>query len=187
MTAAAGPPQGRPQHPRVQIHYRRIPDEERIYDQRVVLERDDVIITLSEPLGLDAPMTHGGRLMLEAGSLALWFTFPGAWHDIARFHGADGTFTGIYANVLTPPRFEGPEWYTTDLFLDVWWPADGAVLLLDEDEFDEAFGRGQIDPETARRAREEADRMVEEARHGNWPPPVVEEWTLERALDALSA
>jgi len=115
----------------VKIHYRRIPDCDRIYDQRVVVEREDVVITLSEPLDLSAPIVHDERLMLEAGSLALWFTFPGAWHDIGRFHRTDGSFTGIYANILTPPRMEGPVWYTTDLFLDIWWPLGGEVALLD--------------------------------------------------------
>ncbi|MBT8487892.1 MAG: hypothetical protein HKO77_06330, partial [Gemmatimonadetes bacterium] len=70
---------------RVAIHYRRLPDRLRIYDQRVVLERDDVVVTLSEPLDLDEPMTFEGDVMLEPGSLAVWFTFPGAWHDIGRF------------------------------------------------------------------------------------------------------
>ena len=60
-----------PEEPsRVRIHYRRIPGQERIYDQRLVLERDDVIITLSDPLELETPMVHDGRSMLEAGSLA---------------------------------------------------------------------------------------------------------------------
>lgn len=176
-----------PRHPRVQIHYRRIPDQERIYDQRVVLERDDVIITLSEPLDLPAPMTRDGRVMLEAGSLALWFTFPNAWHDIGQFHRADGSETGIYANILTPPLLEGEHWYTTDLLLDVWWPTGGGVELLDEDEFDEALHAGQIDPKVALRARAEADRIMEEAAGGAWPPRVVEEWTLERALGQLGA
>ena len=170
---------------RVAIHYRRLPDRIRVYDQRVVHERDDVIVTLSDPLDLDAPMLHDGRIMLEAGSLAVWFTFPGLWHDIGRFHRADGTFTGTYANILTPPRIDGATWYTTDLFLDVWWPADGAVVLLDEDELDEAFGKQQIEPDHAGRAREEANRILTSAREGAWPPPVVEEWTLIRALDAL--
>lgn len=170
---------------RVKIHYRRIPDCDRIYDQRVVVEREDVVITLSEPLDLSAPIMHDERLMLEAGSLALWFTFPGAWHDIGRFHRTDGSFTGIYANILTPPRMEGPVWYTTDLFLDIWWPLGGEVALLDEDEFDAAIERRQIEPEVARRAREEADRLLELAASGDWPPPVVAEWTLERALEAL--
>lgn len=180
MTDAAGPR-------RVQIHYRRIPDRERIYDQRVVCERDDVVVTLSEPIDLSAPMLRDGHVMLERGSLALWFTFPGAWHDVGRFHAADGTYTGLYANVLTPPVMEGDVWHTTDLFLDVWWPDGGEAEVLDEDELDEAFGREQIDSETVARARAEAARLIERARAGTWPPPVVREWTLERALAELGA
>ncbi len=177
--------EGEPAHPRVRIHYRRIPDQERVYDQRVVFEREDVIATLSEPLELDTAMGHDGRVMLERGSLALWFTFPGLWHDIARFHAADGTLTGIYANVLTPVVIDGPVWHTSDLFLDLWWPRGSDPVLLDEDEFDQAFGREQIDPDTARRARQEADALLDAARRGTWPPAVVHEWSLERALAAL--
>jgi hypothetical protein len=174
-----------PAHSSVKIHYRRIPDLEQIYDQRVVAERADVVITLSEPLDLPALIMHDGHVMLEAGSLALWFTYAGAWHDIGRFHRADGSFTGIYANILTPVRMEGADWYTTDLFLDVWWPWGGEVTLLDEDEFDASIRRSQIEPDVARRAREEADRLPDLAEVGDWPPPVVAEWTLERALEVL--
>jgi len=165
---------------RVLIHYRRLPDHERVFDQRVVLQRDDVIVTLSEPLDLTEPMTVDGRVMLEDGSLALWFTFPGEWHDIGRFHLRDGTFTGCYANILTPPRIEGAVWHTTDLFLDVWLPAGGKIELLDEDELEVALTEAHIDPDTARRARVEADRLLTLAAAGDWPPRVVREWTLER-------
>ena len=167
---------------RVLIHYRRLPDHERVFDQKVVLERNDVIVTLSQPLELPEPMTVDGRVMLEDGSLALWFTFPGAWHDIGLFHRADGSFTGLYANVLTPPEIEGNVWRTTDLFLDVWWPVGDEAQLLDEDELDEALAEGHIDHGTATKARAEAAHLLELARDGRWPPPVVEEWTLERAL-----
>lgn len=178
---APAPP---PAEPRVQIHYKRILKDERIYDQRVVLEREDVIITLSEPLDLTEPMTApDGRLMLEGGSLALWFTFPGVWHDIARFHDAEGAFTGLYANILTPVEIEGSRWDTTDLLLDVWWPVGGEVELLDEDELEEAERLGAITPELAARARQEAERVLGLARRGAWPPEVVEVWGLQRATD----
>jgi len=167
---------------RARIHYRRLPANERIFDQRILMERDDVIVTLSEPLTLDEPMLIEGSPALEHGSRALWFTFPGRWHDVGRFHRADGTFTGIYANILTPPRIEGADWYTTDLFLDVWSPAAGGVVLLDEDELAEALARGHIDSSLARSARAEADRLLGLAARGDWPPAVVREWTLERAL-----
>jgi predicted RNA-binding protein associated with RNAse of E/G family len=172
---------------RVRIHYRRLPDREQIFDQRVVLERDDVIVTLTDAMEIEQPMLIAGEPVLERGSRVVWFTFPGAWHDVGRFHRADGSFTGYYGNVLTPPRIVGPVWYTTDLFLDVWQPPTGAVSLLDEDELEEALARSHIDPELAGRAREEARHLLERAAKGDWPPPIVREWTLERAWAVAAA
>ena len=170
---------------RVEIHYRRLPDHLRIYCQRLVMEREDVIVTLSEPIQIKAPMVHDGHVMIEAGSLVVWFTFPGLWHDIGLFHRLDGAFSGVYANILTPPKIEGSTWYTTDLFLDVWWPANGTIQLLDEDEFEEALRADQMDGETATRARQEVDDILRLASAGMWPPPIVGEWTLERSLEQL--
>jgi predicted RNA-binding protein associated with RNAse of E/G family len=126
-----------------------------------------------------------GRTVLEADSPVVWLTFPGAWHDIGRFHTPDGRFTGFYANILTPVRIEteatGDEWETTDLFLDVFVTPDGAAHLLDRDELDEARREGWIDAPLAARAEAEAERLVARARAGSWPPPVARAWTLERA------
>ncbi|HEX6587926.1 MAG TPA: DUF402 domain-containing protein [Longimicrobiales bacterium] len=125
--------------------------------------------------------------MLEDGSPIVWFSFPGAWHDIGRFHRADGTFTGLYANLLTPVAgLDSTEWTTTDLFLDVWIPAQGGdARLLDEDEFATARERGWIDEATARSALAEARWLLDRADAGSWPPRVVQEWTLERARHAV--
>ena len=172
---------------RVAIHYRRPPDHLKVYDQRVALERDDVIVTLSDPLDLVEPITVDGGPGLEAGSIAVWFTFPGVWHDIGRFHLADGTFTGLYANILTPPEIDGPVWHTTDLWLDVWVRPGEAPRLLDVDEFEEGVAAGYIDRATAERARAEADAILADAGRGAWPPPIVHEWTLEHSLHALGS
>ena len=142
-------------------------------------------VTLAEGLPYEPPMRIEGDVVLELGSDVVWFTFPGLWHDVGRFHRADGTFTGLYANVLTPPVFDGTRWDTTDLFLDVWLGRDGTALLLDEDELDEALGREFIDAATAARAREEGRRLIAGVRDGSWPPAIVGEWTLERCREAL--
>lgn len=166
---------------RVRIHYRRIPDQEELFDQRVVLERADVLVTVTDPLALARPVRLGGRVVLERGARAVWFTFPGAWHDVGRFHLADGTFTGYYGNILTPPVFEGRDWWTTDLFLDVWVPASpGPVELLDEAELASAVAEGHVDGPTAEQARAEAERLLRLAATGLWPPRVAREWTLAR-------
>lgn len=171
--------------PRVTIHYRRPPDRKQVFDQAVVFEDASVIVTLAEAVDFDPAMRIDGEVALESGSSVVWFTFPGAWHDIGRFHRADGTFVGYYANVITPVDIDGRTWHTTDLYLDVWLSESGRLLLLDEEEFDEAIGSELIDFETAARVREEARRIMREAEAGTWPPRVVREWTLERALGRI--
>lgn len=175
---------------RALIHYRRLPADEQTYRQPIVFESDDVIVSLTEPLVIDRDPPDGAGPMLETGSRVLWFTFPGHWHDLGRFHAADGTFRGYYTNVLTPPRLarsdEFTTWTTTDLFVDVWCPVRGGVMLLDQDELADALEHGHIDVELARRAKGEADWLAGLAASDEWPPRIAREWTLERALETLA-
>ena len=166
----------------VRIRYRRPPDREQVFEQWLVARDGAAIVTLLERAELTRPMTVDGVTLLEPGSPIVWFSFAGARHDIGRFHRADGAFTGLYANVLTPVEgLDGSEWSTTDLFLDVWQPAHGAAQLLDADELADALARGWVDAATAAAAHAEAQRLLAGAADGSWPPPVVGRWTLERA------
>src|SRR5690606_25850916 len=95
----------------------------------------------------------------------------------------DGTFQGFYSDIIEPVSgLETNTWTMTDLFLDVWVAADGGIHVLDEDELAEAVREGWIDEPVAGRTEAEAAAIVERARRGAWPPRVVEEWTLEKAL-----
>jgi predicted RNA-binding protein associated with RNAse of E/G family len=169
---------------RVHIHYTRPPGRTQVFEQDLIQDDGRVKVTLARNVTFDPPVTIDGEPVLETGSDAVWFTFPGAWHDIGRFHRADGTFTGIYANVITPCVFQpGGDWETTDLFLDVWIPARGGrPVVLDREELAEAEAKEWIGKGLAARAREEAARIAAAAESGGWPPPVVREWTRERAL-----
>lgn len=166
---------------RVSIHYRRLPDRVQVFEQPVVEDAGEYVVTLLERAALRAPVTAGGRVALEPGAPVVWFTYPGAWHDVGRFHRADGTFTGYYANVLTPVAMRGDRWETTDLCLDVWLGAEGEVEVLDRGEFEEAVRNGWIDEELAARALAEAGSLEAAASAGHWPPAHVLEWDLARA------
>jgi uncharacterized protein len=168
----------------VHIHYRRPPDRTELFVQDLIHDDGRVKVTLARGLEFDPPLRIRGDVALETGSDAVWFTFPGAWHDIGRFHRADGRFTGLYANVITPCVFQpGGDWETTDLCLDVWIPGGkGRAFLLDQDELEEAERKGWVDAGQADRARQEAGLLMEAAREGTWPPLVVQEWTRERAV-----
>ncbi len=170
--------------PLVHIHYLRPPDRERVYTQYLIYEEEGVKVTYAHDLNLESPKRIAGAVVLETGSEVIWFTFPGAWHDIGIFHRADGSFTGTYANILTPCVFEeGGVWRTTDLFLDLWIDPIGDLLILDEDELEEAEVKGWVDPDTAQRAREEIRALSAQAAAGLWPPEVVQKWTLARARE----
>ena len=146
-----------------------------------------MVVTLLERAAIERPSLVDGAVILEPGSPVVWFTFDGARHDVGRFHLADGTFTGLYANVLTPVEgIDGTEWATTDLFLDLWLPAAGGdARVLDEDELEEALFRGALDAASASQAIAEAARLLDDARAGAWPPPIVHEWPLERARERV--
>jgi predicted RNA-binding protein associated with RNAse of E/G family len=170
----------------VEIHYLRPPDRVQVFRQEVVDDDGTVVVTYLDAAQLKKPVTAGGRVVLEPGAPVVWFTYRGeTWHDVGRFHLADGTFTGIYANVLTPVRMAGARWDTTDLFLDVWLGADGHVELLDRDEFHAAVAQGVVSAADAERAFTEAERLIQGARQGAWPPAHVQEWTLQRARAAV--
>jgi predicted RNA-binding protein associated with RNAse of E/G family len=173
--------------PRVRIHYLRPPGREEVFQQHLVHEDGAVKVTYAPAVVRREPIRIDDALVLERGSDVVWFTFPGAWHDIGRFHLADGTFTGIYANVLTPPVFESDHvWRTTDLFLDVWLRPGSTPVVLDREEFDEAVRSEWIDQRTRQRALEEVDRILEAVAAGVWPPPVVSDWPLERAREVAT-
>lgn len=170
----------------VRIRYHRPPDRTDVFTQDVVHVEPGVHVTYLERTPPRKPVVVDGRTVLEHGSPIVWFTFPGSWHDIGRFHSADGTFTGLYANILTPVEFHDPViWETTDLFLDIWvWP-DGRARVLDAQDLAEAVRNGWIAPDVARKSRAEAARILRSARQGDWPPSPVRRWTLERVRREL--
>jgi predicted RNA-binding protein associated with RNAse of E/G family len=169
----------------VTIRYRRLPADERLFRQRLVAELPECVVTLLDSAPVSQPVIAGGATVLEPGAPVVWFTYPGLWYDIGRFHLADGTFTGLYANILTPVRMDGRDWETTDLLLDVWLGIGGEAEILDEEEFGAAVQAGWLDRETAVRARATAASLAAGAAVGSWPPPHVHEWTLEAARSRL--
>jgi predicted RNA-binding protein associated with RNAse of E/G family len=180
-------PDPTPSLPTVDIHYRRLPDRVTVFRQIVVEDAGDYVVTLLERAAVPKPVTAGdGSVILEPGAPVVWFTYRGRWHDVGRFHLADGTFTGVYANVLMPVSMLPGHWETTDLCLDVWLGAGGRLEVLDQDEFAAARRSGWLSPAAGRRAEQEAAALARAALAGEWPPPEVRHWTLERAREAVS-
>ncbi|NUS74095.1 MAG: DUF402 domain-containing protein [Corynebacteriales bacterium] len=102
------------------------------------------------------------------GTSVLYLMRPGAWHSLHWFFNERG-FSNWYVNVETPGHATAHSWDTDDLELDVVVQPDLSWRYKDEDEFAAACHIGAIDPETAQRAQQEADKMARQAARGAGP------------------
>jgi predicted RNA-binding protein associated with RNAse of E/G family len=173
----------------IRYEYGRLGRDTVVYDQWLVVDRADVkVLLLKEHEGRS--VTAGGKIVLEPAAPVVWFVFPDAWHDVGRFHLADGTFTGWYTNMCTPVLMSNTKWSSTDLFLDHWQPVEGSGEWLDEDEYQSAVQSNLVDLPT--RARVDDERREIEARltAADWPPPFAKTVDLAetmRIMDNVSS
>lgn len=158
---------------------RRPPDRRTRYVQELLLDEDELKITLQRRPRTADPRPVAEGVILDPGAALLWFTFPGRPWEVAAFHRRDGDLLGHYTNLIRPAELGPDRWRIDDLFLDLWQPAGGEPLLLDADELAAARERGWIEADEADRVERLGRELLTRARAGDWPPAPVRRWTLE--------
>ncbi len=164
------------------IHYTYIRPGKEVdtYDHWLVIDEPDVKVMLMEEYK-GQPLVIDGKIAAEPGASLLWFVFPGAWHDVGRFHLADDTWTGWYTNLCTPVEMRQNTWASTDLFLDNWMTPDGRHSWLDGDELTLAIDDGLLTEKTQQRIHQERRTIQSHIDIGAWPPRVAREMDLHDA------
>lgn len=171
----------------ITYRYRRPGRSEQTFEQRLVLDRPDTKVLLTDHYNGER-LTVNGRPVLEPSAPIVWYVFPEKWHDIGRFHLADETFTGWYTNLTAPVEIKGDVWSATDMFLDLWQPAEGGTAVwLDEDEFKRAAKDKLIDSTTRQRVRNERTMIALQVDQGIWPPPIARDIDLAQARALTTA
>lgn len=170
----------------MEIVYRRPGRGTHRYSQELLHDGGRLKITLLRRPARGPEREVGNVVTLDPGAPLLWFTFPGRGYEVGAFHRPAGELLGHYTNVIRPPRLAGGRWEITDLFVDVWQPAEAPddPRLLDREQLRRARAEGVVPPEEADRADELARGIAERARAGAWPPSEVARWPLE-AVPAL--
>lgn len=171
--------------PKISYEYHRPGKPTTTYDEWLVLDRPDSKVMLQDAFG-GPPFRVGDAVVLEPGAPIVWFVFPETWHDIGRFHLADGTFTGWYTNLTTPIELGTSVWSASDLFLDLWTPLAGPSVWLDDDEFASACRSRLIDSAMRRRVLNERALIDLQVAAGHWPPPIARDIDLMQARRLLS-
>ncbi|MFV1986076.1 MAG: DUF402 domain-containing protein [Gemmatimonadota bacterium] len=165
------------------VDVRRGPDRLDTFEQELLLDEANLKITL-QVLGRGFPVTRiDAETSLGPDWLLIWYLWPDRWYEVGAFFDARGAFRGHYVNLVRPPTFAENRWTVEDLFLDVWVPATGDPVILDEDELTEAVERGWVNPEERSRVEGLAASLVARARgraarpfSTDWPPRDVRRW-----------
>jgi predicted RNA-binding protein associated with RNAse of E/G family len=164
---------------RLTYHLIRLPDRSYTFEAELLHADAEWLavrsrVTPSRPLAIDSVE------VLADGYEVEWFLFKGRPWDVGRVYRPDGTFTGFYADILEPVRWEGDDPTSleplVDLFLDLWVGADGRIAVLDEDELAEALTTGSLTRAQASDARSVLAELEADARAGRFPPPLVRDY-----------
>ncbi len=105
------------------------------YPVERVLKRTETAITV------EAIFTRYDRLELgyttfERGDRFIEHFYSDRWYNVFEIRAVgDGHLRGWYCNIARPARITEHEITQVDLALDLWVAPDGAITVLDEDEF----------------------------------------------------
>ncbi len=129
-----------------------------------VLARDAGSIRLEGFFNRDDTLV--GPAVFKRGDRLVETFYSDRWYNVfAVYDRDDGALKGWYGNVTRPATITGDAVSSDDLALDVWVSPDGAVAVLDEDEF-MALELSDGERGTARRALRE---LVELGQNGRLP------------------
>lgn len=159
----------------IRIEYIRPGKETTIYIEDLVSMDSACLRTFKVlPPAISASLTPGlisAGLILpdrQVGSIAKTYFFHEHF-DLLEFRDKNGNLLGHYSDICTPLVQMHDGFQMTDWFLDIWLHADGTLIELDIDEFEEAISQNLLSSLELDRARTTFARLIEEAKNGIYP------------------
>jgi len=164
----------------VHIHYHRILEGTTIYIEDLAADDGRCLQTF-----VDLPQHHRHSISAELWALGVLpppqmvatirkFYFYHEPFDVLAFYDTEGRLTGYYSDVALPLTRPNGEYHITDLFLDLWLTAEGAVHALDWDEFEAACAAGVLSPDLQDLARQTLQRLLAEINAGVYPSRYID-------------
>ena len=160
---------------KIKLIYTRLPDRVSHFQQNLLHEDDEVIVT-TQYLKPSQPIVIDGVTVLGDNFNAVWFIFANRWYDIGKIYNLDNQFTGYYCDIILPMKRTETHIEITDLFLDLWVSQDGSYQILDADEFESAIRNHRIQADLADQARKALQDVISEIESGAFPPKIVTDW-----------
>jgi len=123
-----------------------------------------------------------GEVVLTYDFQIVYFELMGKWFTVGKIRDLQGTHTGYYCDIVTPPKLlEDSGVEMTDLFLDLWVSPDLRYKVLDKEELENAFCKGWVTKQLYDKAKEELNKLINIVKQGKFPPYQVK--GLEKKLN----
>ena len=159
----------------IELIYKRPPNRVHHFQQNLLYEDDDVIVT-TQRITPSSPIIIDGVTVLGDNYRAVWFVFADRWYDIGKIYNLKDRFTGYYCDIILPMKRTRTHFEITDLFLDLWVSPDGSYQVEDEDEFESAVAQNWIQTDLANQAKNALQDLIAEVESGAFPPEITNRW-----------
>jgi cytidylate kinase len=135
-------------------------DDDLVAYDASVLSDDGNHLVVQAPWIEDRPRDLGFAVF-EPGDVFIEHYWRDRWYSIKEVRDRDAVLKGWYCDVAHPAQVQASVIVSADLILDLWVPATGKPLRLDEDEFaDSALVRAESLATRARSALAELERLA---------------------------
>ncbi|MCG9128611.1 DUF402 domain-containing protein [Candidatus Poribacteria bacterium] len=159
----------------ITLTYKRLPDRINYFEQALLFENSDIIIT-TQKISPSSPIIFNGKEVLADNYTAIWFVFTDLWYDIGKIFNLENEWTGYYCDIIMPVTRNETKFEIVDLFLDLWVSPEGGYAIQDEDEFEEAVINGVISQDITNKARTTLDNLIDDVIDGRFPPKIVKDY-----------
>jgi predicted RNA-binding protein associated with RNAse of E/G family len=131
-----------------------------LYDRLVY--RSKSVVTCKSKITSEHPVVFDGETVLSSSFQIIYFQLTGKWLTIGKIRNLNGSHTGYYCGIVTPPHLlEDGGMELTDLFLDLWVSLDLRYKVLDEEELERVLCEGWITRDLCCRARKKLEKLVD--------------------------
>jgi predicted RNA-binding protein associated with RNAse of E/G family len=128
---------------------------------------------------LPHPWRKADQVVADHGFV--WFRFWLAGDDqvVERYYDNRGSLIGTQIDICTSLICDTDGCCAGDLILDIWISSDGQVTVHNEDAFELAVLKGDIEASQAARAEDQVRRLTAAIARGRFPPPLVRNWRID--------
>jgi predicted RNA-binding protein associated with RNAse of E/G family len=159
----------------IKLRFVRLPDIINVWTHELIRQDEKIIVSRFKFEDLKGPYSIKGRLVVKNGYTGVCYDFLDKGYEIIKVLDMEDKLTGYYCNINKYPKVHEGWYEVVDLFLDIWVFPDMNYVVLDEDEFEDAFKKGVIKEDEKKFAEKNLGDIIRILETKKFPPKIMSE------------